>query len=144
MIPMLKLLDRSAMPPEQPLGAVADGNLADLAWPILIAAACQDQYEAFCFQEGLICCETRRFVGSPESFQGSRYDDPGKILLLLPGWGESPATAALVDWWVKRDRYTVEMSSPPSPEMRDRRKTIACLVGLCLLAWVVVIWMMNR
>lgn len=142
---LARLLDASAMPPEIPLAHVAAGSFDELSWPILVAAACQEQYEDFVFTEGLICSETRRFVGSPESFRGNRrYDHPGKILLLLPGWEQSPSTELLVDWWVKNDRYTVQLDAPLSPEMRDQRRTIAWMAALCVAALVLFFWMASH
>lgn len=129
-------------PPEAPLSEVAAGDFAGLEEPYLVAAACQEQFETFIFSEGLVCSEVRRLIGDRRRF--AEMPDE-KILLLLSGWHTSPATAALVEWWVNDlDRYTVDLPGPLAPEAR-RWRVLAWLALVTMTAAAAVLgWMVMR
>lgn len=130
------------VPPESPLHVVADGDFSGLSQPFLVAAACQEQLETFVWREGLVCTEVRRMIGDRRRF--AEMPD-GKILLLLPGWRNSPATADLVEWWVNTlDRYTVELDSPVAPDARRRMLGAWLLLAAMVAAGAVLPWMVAR
>lgn len=121
---LIDVLDASAYAPEAPLDSVADGYFLDMAWPLLIASADHEQYEDFIRENGLLSVETRRFIGHHKNFTGKIYQDPGKILLLLPGWEESPRTKQLVEWWDRNDRYSVALDGPLTRKRQKERETL--------------------
>ena len=129
--------------PETRMARVAGGDFSDLTWPILVAAKSRHQLDEFIYQNGLLCCEVRRFLGRPDFFERSA---PDKILLLLPDCQADPATKVLVRWWVEDlDRYTVQIDSL-NPWLMGRAGVCVRLGGLVmallamLLLWLVVRW----
>lgn len=128
--------------PEADLTAVAGGDFSKLSAPILVACRDQEQFEEFCFREGLMCSEVRRF-------QKGRYNPdqfpPSKILLLLPGWGDHARTyAAVAEWVLPMDRYTVALRGP-RPVNRKVRAWGWMLAG-CVATWVIgamIAWWMT-
>lgn len=125
-------------PPECALRDVANGDFRGMSLPLLVAAASSSQFEEFIWREALICCEVRRF--RDPLFHGNHPEN--KILLLLPGCHADPRTSAAVDWWVNHeDRYTVQLTSPRPAIEKDMIRTWAALLGMCLVFWIVVGWM---
>ena len=118
--------------PEADLITVARGDFSKLSAPLLVACRDHEQFEEFCFREGLICSEVRRIQKgryNPNHFPAS------KILLLLPEWWEHPRTDAAVNEWVKNDRYTVALRGP-RPVVSAARAWVWMLSG-SLAVWVI-------
>jgi hypothetical protein len=138
---MESILDRSANPPEAPLHQIASGDFSGMGHPILVAAECSKQLADFVFEEALFCSEVRRLKGHPSDLA---IHPPGKVLILLPGWHEDPATSRLVHAWVRKERFTVALNSPVPPAKRRESNTMAALVCCCALFWILLIWLIVR
>lgn len=121
----------SAFAPEADLVTVARGNFSALSSPILVACRDQKQFEEFCFREGLICSEVRRFQLGRWNPKAYRAD---KVLILLPAWWDHLQTRKAVEQWVNQlDRYTVELSAPRP--IRKARAWGWMIIG-CLTTWI--------
>lgn len=126
--------------PETDLVAVADHDFRGLSSPILVACYDRDQFNEFCFREGLLCSEVRRLAGRREDLASLRAD---KILILLPGWHDHGPTRALAEEWIyELDRYTVQLRSPRA--CGYIAPAWAILATLSLLAWIALAWFVTR
>lgn len=123
----------SAFAPEADLVTVARGDFSGLSSPILVACRDQNQFDEFCFREGLICSEVRRFQSGRWNPQVYRAD---KILILLPDWWDHLPTRKSVEQWVNQlDRYTVEFRAPHP--FRYARAW-GWMIAASIAAWVIV------
>lgn len=126
--------------PETDLLAVADHDFRGLSSPILVACQDREQFNEFCFREGLLCSEVRRLSGRREDLISLRAD---KILILLPGWDEHGPTRALAEKWIyDLDRYTVHLRSPRPLAAIARAWPL--IIALSLLAWLALAWLVTR
>lgn len=124
---------------EADLDDVALGDFSGLSQPLLVACACDSQFEDFCWREALICTEIERI----EKVRPAQIDSfpKGKILLLLPGWHLDRRVEKLVSSWVDREGYTVALDSPRHGKTAGGSLFflwyLLGLIALVLIAWTI-------
>lgn len=130
-------------PPECEIHLPAWGDFSQLASPILVAAANEEQFSDFLWKHALICSEVHRFMGYQERHNNYATD---KILLLLPGWSDCPRTAQAVEHWsLVQDRYTCALHGPPSRRNRRRRRHLPLLTKLAGLTIILTaIYLLSK
>jgi hypothetical protein len=117
--------------PETDMVAVAEHDFLGLSSPILVACHDNEQFNQFCFREGLLCSEVRRLAGRMDDLASLRAD---KILLLLPGWDQDARTKRLADKWIfDLDRYTVTLRGPRPRVPVNRWRSVILLAAKILL-----------
>ena len=122
---------------ETDMDNVARGNFAGLTMPILVAAATQEQFEAFVSQNGLTCSEVRRF----RTFEYHDSEPLNKIIILLPFHYDDPTTERAVAKWVDADRYTVHLGQPVPMIMKPAWFWYFVLIVIALtwfFAWLII------
>ncbi len=107
------------------------GDFSGMVRPLLVAAGNWQQYDDFVEDQCLLNPEVLRLIGSQAKFERMPND---KILILLPGWEDSPRTKDLVVWWMHHlDRHTIELSWPKSSKAKIERRADLIFLATCFL-----------